>query len=657
MSILRIDRRQVLLGCVGAAIVAGGRAFADPLPPRSRPGAPADTPLFGPVDPAASPFDADPSGQIDSFAAFAAAVREAIRRARVNGGTAHLKPSPGRYLIHWDGVTGYNPHTSGSTWINQRFCFVFNDPAVKEVIVDLSGVELLQGGADWTQWASMFLVVGGKATFLGSGAKLDYVNPPFLQGAVEAIGDSTIDIRLDPGHATLPSFDEIFEITQFSDHDAQRDERYPLSIAFLRSSYAATPGPAPMAEIEPGLYRISGFTPWEMSQLKIRAAVGTFVAAKGSKDGPAWFNTIGCDPVRIAGFDCYASGESFALNTLSRNIAFIDNRIAPRPGSGAVVSCMRGGAEAFDCGGEITVRGCEMVGTGDDAVAVTGSALARMTRLGPASFRAYSTGFFYGVPPAGSRFVLYDAAYVEKARGRLDRIGPHQPGFLRDIDVTLSSGELPSDMTGCVATMPDFQPVADVSDLRIRNIRGRAVYTGAGGRYRRLTIENTSDEGILLQPTKGQQLASAFVTDEIEISDNDIRGACRQGFYPAAIRVFASSTLDSQKAALNTPLGHVRIENNTIRDSLNQAILVAGAREVAIRGNRVDNVAKLAPGGELSALGFAERATIGLINCGTVTISGQTVAGAEGATLYATSAHAGGAIARVLASENSGAAE
>ncbi|MGA0530643.1 hypothetical protein [Hansschlegelia sp. KR7-227] len=606
-----------------------------------------------PVNPAAPPFNADRTGATNSAAAFTAAFAEAVARAQTNGGVAHVRPSPGRYLIQWDGVSGYsvNPGATSFTGINQRYCVVVNDPAVKSVVLDLTGVTLVMGGTDWTEWASFLLVKGAERHVING--TLDYAHRPFFQGTVNVVGASAISVQIDPAFGEAPSFSEVFEIVLYSEYDNTRAERYPLVLALDRHAYTGTP--APMTNQGGGLYRIFDLTPDEMAFISSTAlTTGSTVVVKGCTDGPAWFNGILCPATSIVGTTCHCSAEALFLNTLCLNSTVENVRVVPRPGSNALAVVMRDAFDHFDCGGSVKVSGCEVVGTGDDGTAIIGSALISLQRVTATTMSAFSYGHYYGVAPIGSHFAIYNASHVQVAAGVITAIGGFDADYLRLYTVELSSGSLPVDMTDHIAPILEYQPLARVRGNRFRSIRGRAIYSGARGIYSDNIIENTTDEAILIHPSKGNNAANYTGGRGIEIDGNDIRGACRATFYPAAIRVFASSPAPtgSQEAALNYPYKKVSVRNNLIADCPHMAVLIAGVEQGDIFGNTMVNAAWATPAGEQTALGLSTKAVFGYINCKKVAIKRNTLIDCNGASVSVSTTANGGANIGVVVSNN-----
>ncbi len=607
-----IDRRRTLLGGAATAIVAAiGIARAEPRAPDVLHAD--NSSAEAPVDPAAAPFNADATGSKDAFSAFTAAFQEATARARVNGGTARLKPSPGRYLIRWDGATGFDVNPVGRlTGLNQRYCFVVDDPAVKRLILDLTDVTLVHGGRNWTEWASLLLVDGAALEVVGG--VLDYECRPFLQGVVSAVGRDSIDVALDPAFGETPSFSEVFEIVNYGRSETDPAKRFPVSIAFDRDAY--TKEPLRLSALGAGVVRLSGVAASEIGMLSRRAPVGTLVVCKGATDGPAWFNAFNAPQVTLRGVTCHASAESVALTVQCGQVTVESCRIVPRPGSNALAVTMRGGFDVCDTRGRTRFAGNDFSGTGDDPIALYGQSLARLTRLGPDAMRAFSVANYYTTLSPNLRFVLYDAGYAEVARGEIVEVGPFRPDYTRDLRVALSSGALPDNLAGHIAQVVTDLPKAEVVNNRIRNVRARAIWTGVSGLYANNTIEDITDEAILFQSSKTNPQDFYTGGDGVEIIDNVIRGACRSAYYAAAIRVFATRP-GALTAATGYPLKNVTIRGNLIEDCPNQAILLGGVDGAEVVGNTLRGVSSRTPSGELADLGFSasDRAAFGYVNC------------------------------------------
>ncbi|MGA0533560.1 hypothetical protein [Hansschlegelia sp. KR7-227] len=610
-----------------------------------------------PIDPAAPPFNADRTGGEDCFEAFKAAVTAGIQRASANGGMFVFKPAPGTYRFSWDHAAGYSVSGSGLTGLNQRVCFIVNDPAVKWVVFDFTGVTLLQDGEDWTDWSSVFLVRNAHAEFRNG--TFDYVNYPYFQGTVEALGSNYIDVRRDPDGPAAPTFAQIFEITQYSDLMSDFDDRYPINIALDRDEYSNDPtnpnpyfrGPLTLLSLGSDLWRISGIAAGaEMTQLSTRAPVGRYVLCKGATDGPAWINAISCPSLKVSGATCYVTAESFLLAKQCGATEIVGNRIVPKPGY--LATCMRGVFDIGDQSGSIQIVNNDLYGAGDDPIGLYPQSIGRLHYEAANQILGFSVINYYDAPKIGVAAIIYDANNVEKCRIRVTGVGPFLPDYRRLLTISILDGSLPTDLTNHVAQVVSDIPVASVVGNRIRSVRSRAMWIGVAGRYSGNVIENTSDEAILFGLSKTNPRDYFTGGDGIVCVDNIIRGANRSSYYPAAISIVATKTGSTLPAEPTTSriVRNVVIERNIIVDTPQMGVFLCGVQSARVARNAFMNVCSKPTGGEsLVVYNFnsASRRVIGVINCTGLEFSSNTLKEIAGAELYQINSGFGGASADI----------
>lgn len=603
------------------------------------------------------------TGQVDVFPTLAegadyrtiisAAITRATALAADNGGHFALKLHPGEYHFSWDGVSGWDSGLGISTAaLNYRSIFVIDNAAVTHVTLDFTGAVLVQKGEDKDTWASLFYIADAEVDIIEG--NFDMENRTFTQGTCTAIGadyyEFEVDEEFDP--TQTPSFAQISEVIRFSDVTLgpDRPERTVTTFPLDRDEYSDLF--APLVSQGSGVYRITGLSGAEVTALTNQAPVGAYVLVRGMADGACTFSIMNSPRVHVRNSVCHNAIMRFVFCNRPENASFDNVKVIPPAWSKNVVACtMRGAIDCFNSLGPVSVQGGELYGAGDDAIGLTGMALSRMEYISATSFKAFSNShFFNGPAPVGSRFFLYDADFAEVAQGKITAVGAVNPSddWLATYTVSITSGALPADMSDHIMPLTRGLARARVNQVKIQNIRGRGIWTSLAGNYDDNDISWTANEAILVQPTEGGgAYADTFYQggEGISASRNYINGACRNTFYPAAIRILGTEyTLASDNnvtVSAAKPYKNVKVDGNTILRSGHAAILVGGIEGLSVRNNDIYSAQLTGSSGEEVDLAIGQT-VIAYINVSDAHIDGNKGRSLGGATFIAGFTHGTG---------------
>jgi hypothetical protein len=595
------------------------------------------------VDPA--DFGADNAGLTNSMQAWQDAIDRGIEVAQETGvRTLYIQPSPGDYLITWNGLTGFNSGMGiAITALNYRTCLLIDSPYIDHVVLIARGCKLKQGGTNKDTWASLFYVNNARLDVIGG--TYDMVNFPFTQGTVTTIGANYVDIQIDPAFdQQIPSFAQCSEVITYTAEQYEQDAplRSPVQFAFDRDEYSGLF--APFVAQGGGVYRITGMSAGEITTFTSRSPVGTYVLVVGMADGCCTFNAMNSPAVTMR--DCV--NHNALMRFMFVNGAGFFNaegfRSIPRPGSKALRTGQRGIIDTFNMLGPVRARNCYIFGSGDDAFGITGFTLAEPEYVSATSFRAFSNSHYFGdSAPIGSRFLVYDANYATIATGKITAVGAITPvpNWLALFTVSITSGALPADMSNHIIMVFEGMPWADIQGCSFENIRSRAIWGNLPGNYDNNQIRYVTNEAILINPLGGGGNVSVFISGGLGLSicNNQIFRACLDGFYSAAIRVmctgFADPLTDQYIPAAAKLYKNVKINENTIRWSSQMAIMVGGVEDGNIVGNKIFSANFASEYGEEQFLGFASKTVIGYAGCSNLLIADNTGQSLSGAAFVA----------------------
>lgn len=284
-------------------------------------------------------WGADNTSTVNSQSAFKSAFAYLKSRA-VSVGAAHFKPSPGTYLVKWDGATGYG----SGTGLNERCSLLLED--ADNITIDLSGVKIVMGGSNRDEWATFAKFYDCNNVEIVGGT-LDYENEPYTQGTITAMdtGAATpyVDITIESGYE--PSFTSANWLVKFN------ADREPVAFGAYVDSFTETPWS--ITSLGSGVYRVTGFTAGNLTTLNASFTVGTLVSLWAIKDAVKWFQLVGGSNHTVRDVTCHCSIDLVAQAKNARGFYATGNKLIPPPGRAPLLINTRGGFMAPVSGGDV----------------------------------------------------------------------------------------------------------------------------------------------------------------------------------------------------------------------------------------------------------------------------------------------------------------
>ena len=490
-------------------------------------------------------FGAVPDDGKDDTQAILAALEECKRRA-----PCVLVFPKGRYDVH----AGSNPRNQ---WV------LFPVSGINALTVDGKGSTLMVHGITGLFWF-------GKCTDLTlRNLTVDCARPPFSQGKVIAVDGNHFDVEI-PAEYPVQGGEKV---EAYMDYDPQT--RLPMRHGL--DEY----GTVERTElIRPQVLRVHLRQP-------ARVKPGGLVVLRHQVYSYNAFACDRCTDVRVQDVTIHTIPGMGLVATVCNNVTVERMRVVPKQGSGRIMSTTADATHFGGCKGTIRLNGCLFEGMGDDGVNIkSGLYLSLLRRLNVNTIEARHNLRMMDTPDPGD---VMEISHVDDllpyAKATVKRVQVLEDSVVRVVfESALPAGLRAGDVFGNATRVPKVR----ITDCEVRNNRARGMLI----QTRDVVIDNCrfrgcSSAGIIVLT----EVAHFF--ESIGTRDVTVRNCLFEGVnYGAAMVPGALCAMAWMKDFTYPPKPgihrNVTFEENTIRQTDNSAIFVAGVDGITLRNNRVE---------------------------------------------------------------------
>jgi hypothetical protein len=398
---------------------------------------------------------------------------------------------------------------------------------------------------------------------------VDCARPPFSQGKVLAAEGNHFDVEVFSDYPVQGGE----KVEAYMDYDAQTrlpmrhglDEYYTVVRTELLRPQVLRVYLNNAARVKPGVLVVLRHQVYSYN---------AFVCAR-------------CQDVNVRDVTVYTIPGMAWVAQVCTNVTMQRFRVVPRPGSGRMMSTTADATHFGGCKGTIRMTECVFEGMGDDGVNIkSGLYLSLLRKIDRHTVQARHNLKMVDSPDPGD---VMEISHVEDllpyATATVKRVELLEDGVQRlEFESPLPADLREGDVFGNATRVPRVR----ISDCEVRNNRARGMLI----QTRDAVIENCrfrgcTSAGILVLT----EVAHFF--ESIGTRDVTVRGCTFEGVnYGAAMTPGALCAMAYLKDFTYPPKPgiHRRItfEANTIRQTNNSAIFVAGVDEITLRNNRIE---------------------------------------------------------------------